>query len=91
MGLPSVEVVSFHDAIETFLAKFHWFAQQYYSRLPESFADEVRSAWFTPPIGVADPEQIGRDYHVYLRLMQQADRSVGTRCCSTSITRPRWP
>jgi alkanesulfonate monooxygenase SsuD/methylene tetrahydromethanopterin reductase-like flavin-dependent oxidoreductase (luciferase family) len=54
--------------------KFHWFAQQYYTQLPDDYSENVRSAWVTPPIDIADPEQIGRDYHLYLRLMQQADR-----------------
>ena len=54
--------------------KFHWFAQQYYTDLPGDYADTIRSAWVTAPIRVADPAQIGRDYHMYLRLMQGADR-----------------
>jgi alkanesulfonate monooxygenase SsuD/methylene tetrahydromethanopterin reductase-like flavin-dependent oxidoreductase (luciferase family) len=53
--------------------KFHWFAQQYYTDLPEDIGG-VRSAWVTAPTGFADPAQIGRDYHMYLRLMQGADR-----------------
>ncbi len=54
--------------------KFHWFAQQYYSKLPDDAGSRVRSAWVTPPTAMADPAQIGRDYHMYLRLMQGADR-----------------
>lgn len=54
--------------------RFHWFAQQYYTKLAAEFGDSVRSAWVTPPTASADPEQIGRDYHMYLRLMQGADR-----------------
>ena len=54
--------------------KFHWFAQQYYTKLPADYADTIRSGWVTAPIRVADPAQIGRDYHMYLRLMQGADR-----------------
>ena len=54
--------------------KFHWFAQQYYTDLPGDYADTIRSGWVTAPIRVADPAQIGRDYHMYLRLMQGADR-----------------
>lgn len=54
--------------------KFHWFAQQYYTQLPDDYGDTVRSAWVTPPAGIAEPVQVGRDYHLYLRLMQQADR-----------------
>jgi alkanesulfonate monooxygenase SsuD/methylene tetrahydromethanopterin reductase-like flavin-dependent oxidoreductase (luciferase family) len=53
--------------------RFHWFAQEYYTALPEEAA-KVRSAWVTPPVGYADPAQIGRDYHMYLRLMQRADQ-----------------
>jgi alkanesulfonate monooxygenase SsuD/methylene tetrahydromethanopterin reductase-like flavin-dependent oxidoreductase (luciferase family) len=54
--------------------KFHWFAQQYYTRLPEDYGPTVHSGWVTAPIRVADPVQVGRDYHMYLRLMQGADR-----------------
>lgn len=54
--------------------KFHWFAQQYYTKLPPNATENVRSAWVTPPTAMADPEQIGRDYKMYLRLMQGADR-----------------
>jgi alkanesulfonate monooxygenase SsuD/methylene tetrahydromethanopterin reductase-like flavin-dependent oxidoreductase (luciferase family) len=54
--------------------KFHWFAQQYYTALPDDARSRVTSAWITPPTGMADPQQIGRDYHMYLRLMQGADR-----------------
>lgn len=53
--------------------KFHWFAQHYYTKLPKSYGDDVRSSWVTPPASVADPAQVGDDYHMYLRLMQQAD------------------
>jgi alkanesulfonate monooxygenase SsuD/methylene tetrahydromethanopterin reductase-like flavin-dependent oxidoreductase (luciferase family) len=53
--------------------RFHWFAQQYYTALPEDLGN-VRSAWVTAPTALADPSQIGRDYHMYLRLMQGADR-----------------
>ena len=54
--------------------KFHWFAQQYYTKLPPNATENVRSAWVTPPTAMADPEQICRDYKMYLRLMQGADR-----------------
>ncbi|WP_131104589.1 LLM class flavin-dependent oxidoreductase [Ornithinimicrobium sufpigmenti] len=53
--------------------KFHWFAQQYYTKLPEDYGDTVHSSWVTPPASIADPEQVGRDYHMYIKLMQQAD------------------
>jgi len=54
--------------------KFHWFAQYYYTDLPKSYSKNVRSAWVTAPRSVADPTRIGADYHMYLRLMQEADR-----------------
>ncbi|MGY1824007.1 LLM class flavin-dependent oxidoreductase [Geodermatophilus sp. SYSU D00079] len=53
--------------------KFHWFAQQYYTKLPPDYGDVNRSSWVTAPITVADPTQVGEDYHMYIRLMQQAD------------------
>ncbi|WP_433298033.1 LLM class flavin-dependent oxidoreductase [Pseudonocardia sp. CA-142604] len=53
--------------------KFHWFAQQYYTKLPSDYGDTVHSSWVTPPAAVADPVQVGEDYHMYIRLMQQAD------------------
>jgi alkanesulfonate monooxygenase SsuD/methylene tetrahydromethanopterin reductase-like flavin-dependent oxidoreductase (luciferase family) len=53
--------------------KFHWFAQQYYTKLPPDYGDVNRSSWVTAPISVADPTQVGEDYHMYIRLMQQAD------------------
>ncbi len=54
--------------------KFHWFAQQYYTKLPADYADTIHSGWVTAPARVADPAQVGRDYHMYLRLMQGADQ-----------------
>ena len=54
--------------------RFHWFAQQYHTELPDDYGDTVRSAWVTAPVGVADPKRIGEEYHLYIRLMQQADR-----------------
>lgn len=53
--------------------KFHWFAQQYYTKLPDDYGSTVHSSWVTPPASVADPSQVHEDYHTYLRLMQQAD------------------
>ena len=47
------------------------------SSTTRTFPDDigtVRSAWVTAPTAMADPAQIGRDYHMYLRLMQGADR-----------------
>ena len=54
--------------------RFHWFAQQYYTQLPADYGDTVHSSWVTAPAGVADPAQVGRDYRMYMRLMQGADR-----------------
>jgi alkanesulfonate monooxygenase SsuD/methylene tetrahydromethanopterin reductase-like flavin-dependent oxidoreductase (luciferase family) len=54
--------------------KFHWFAQQYYTKLPADYADTIHSGWVTAPARVADPAQVGQDYHMYLRLMQGADQ-----------------
>jgi alkanesulfonate monooxygenase SsuD/methylene tetrahydromethanopterin reductase-like flavin-dependent oxidoreductase (luciferase family) len=54
--------------------RFHWFAQQYYTQLAADYGDTVRSSWVTAPVSAADPAQIGRDYGMYLRLMQGADR-----------------
>ncbi|MBM9468348.1 LLM class flavin-dependent oxidoreductase [Nakamurella leprariae] len=54
--------------------KFHWFAQYYYTKLAENYGDTVHSSWVDAPISAADPEQIGEDYRMYLRLMQRADR-----------------
>jgi alkanesulfonate monooxygenase SsuD/methylene tetrahydromethanopterin reductase-like flavin-dependent oxidoreductase (luciferase family) len=54
--------------------RFHWFAQQYYTQLPAHYGDTVRSSWVTAPVSAADPAQIGRDYGMYVRLMQGADQ-----------------
>lgn len=54
--------------------KFHWFAQEYHTHLPEEYGKTVRSAWVTPPVSYADPELVGQEYRMYLRLMQQADK-----------------
>jgi alkanesulfonate monooxygenase SsuD/methylene tetrahydromethanopterin reductase-like flavin-dependent oxidoreductase (luciferase family) len=54
--------------------RFHWFAQQYHTKLPPDYGNTVHSGWVTAPASVADPEQVGREYHMYLRLMQGADR-----------------
>jgi len=54
--------------------KFHWFAQQYYTQLPPDYGDTVRSSWITAPTSIASPEQVGADYHMYLRLMQFAEK-----------------
>jgi alkanesulfonate monooxygenase SsuD/methylene tetrahydromethanopterin reductase-like flavin-dependent oxidoreductase (luciferase family) len=53
--------------------KFHWFAQQAYTKLPPDFGT-LHSSYVTAPTGAADPAQIGRDYHMYIRLMQGADK-----------------
>lgn len=54
--------------------KFHWFAQQYYTQLPADYGTTVRSSWITAPTSIANSEQIGADYHMYLRLMQFAEK-----------------
>src|SRR3984957_5857091 len=54
--------------------KFHWFAQQYHTKLPADYASTIHSGWVTAPARVADPAQVGREYHMYLRLMQGADK-----------------
>ena len=54
--------------------RFHWFAQQYYTELPEDYGTSIHSSWVTAPAGVADPTQVGENYRMYLRLMQDADR-----------------
>lgn len=53
--------------------KFHWFAQQYYTKLPADYGETVHSSWVTPPRILADPLQVNQDYGMYLRLMQHAD------------------
>lgn len=54
--------------------KFHWFAQEYYTKLPSDYGDgNGHGSWVDAPWDVADPKQVGEDYHMYLRLMQQAD------------------
>lgn len=53
--------------------KFHWFGEPYYTNLPETYSEEVRSAWVTPPPSYGDPESIRSDYYMYIRMMQQAD------------------
>ena len=54
--------------------RFHWFAQQYYTGLPEDYSKSIHSSWVTAPTAVTDSTQVGDDYHMYLRLMQHADR-----------------
>ncbi len=54
--------------------RFHWFAQQYYTGLPEDYSKSIHSSWVTAPTAVTDSTQVGEDYHMYLRLMQHADR-----------------
>ena len=71
--------------------RFHWFAQQYYTTLPEDYGTSIHSSWVTAPTAVADPTQVGENYRMYLRLMQDADDWAGMRSSSTSTTRPRWP
>lgn len=55
--------------------KFHWFAQQYYTKLPSDYGDSPdHGSWVDAPWDAADAAQVGEDYHMYLRLMQQADK-----------------
>jgi alkanesulfonate monooxygenase SsuD/methylene tetrahydromethanopterin reductase-like flavin-dependent oxidoreductase (luciferase family) len=54
--------------------KFHWFAEITYPHLPDDFPDKNRSSWVDPPIAYGDSRKIGESYHMYLRLLQQADR-----------------
>ena len=54
--------------------RFHWFAEQYYTRSPPDYAARVDATWVTAPIKLARPEHIRQDYLMYLRLMQLADR-----------------
>jgi alkanesulfonate monooxygenase SsuD/methylene tetrahydromethanopterin reductase-like flavin-dependent oxidoreductase (luciferase family) len=53
--------------------RFHWFAEQFYTKLPTDYGQQVPSAWVTAPTSVASPEQVHDDYGMYIRLMQQAD------------------
>jgi alkanesulfonate monooxygenase SsuD/methylene tetrahydromethanopterin reductase-like flavin-dependent oxidoreductase (luciferase family) len=55
--------------------RFHWFAQQYYSKLPPEYGERVRSSWITAPTSYALPEQVHADYAMYIRLMQRADKA----------------
>ena len=55
--------------------RFHWFAQQYYSKLPPEYGERVRSSWVTAPTSYALPEQVHADYAMYIRLMQHADKA----------------
>jgi alkanesulfonate monooxygenase SsuD/methylene tetrahydromethanopterin reductase-like flavin-dependent oxidoreductase (luciferase family) len=55
--------------------RFHWFAQQYYSKLPPEYGERVRSSWITAPTSYALPEQVHADYAMYIRLMQHADKA----------------
>ena len=45
--------------------RFHWFAQQYYTGLPEDYSKSIHSSWVTAPAAVTDPTQVGEDYHMY--------------------------
>jgi alkanesulfonate monooxygenase SsuD/methylene tetrahydromethanopterin reductase-like flavin-dependent oxidoreductase (luciferase family) len=54
--------------------KFHWFAQQYYQKLAHEYGDEIASSWVTPSRMLADANEIGDEYKIYIRLMQDADK-----------------
>src|SRR3954449_1310992 len=54
--------------------KFHWFGEVESGHLPPDCPSQQRSAWVTPPSSLGDPELIGEEYRMFLRLMQQCDR-----------------
>jgi len=54
--------------------KFHWFGEVEHGHLSPDFPSQQRSAWVTPPSSLGDPELIGEEYRMFLRLMQQCDR-----------------
>jgi alkanesulfonate monooxygenase SsuD/methylene tetrahydromethanopterin reductase-like flavin-dependent oxidoreductase (luciferase family) len=54
--------------------KFHWFAEVTYDGLPEQFPAPGQGGWVDSPIDMADPQRIGENYRMFIRLMQQADR-----------------
>ena len=54
--------------------RFHWFAQQYYTQLPPTTATRCAARGSPPPSPSPTPAQVGRDYGMYIRLMQGADQ-----------------
>lgn len=54
--------------------KFHWFAEATYPHLPPNFPDMGLSSWVSTPWSLADGKKAGDMYHMFIRLMQQADR-----------------
>jgi alkanesulfonate monooxygenase SsuD/methylene tetrahydromethanopterin reductase-like flavin-dependent oxidoreductase (luciferase family) len=54
--------------------KFHWFAEVTYPHLPKNFPEMGLSSWVTTPRELADPIKVGETFHMFIRLMQQADR-----------------
>lgn len=54
--------------------KFHWFAEASYPHLPRNFRQSGDYSWVTTPWSYATPEAIGEMCHLFIRLMQQADR-----------------
>ena len=54
--------------------KFHWFAEASYPHLPRDFRQSGDFSWVTTPWSYATPDAIGEMCHLFMRLMQQADR-----------------
>ena len=54
--------------------KFHWFAEATYPHLPADYHERKLSSWVDTPWDLADPVKVGQMYHMFIRLMQQADR-----------------
>ena len=54
--------------------KFHWFAEVTYPHLPKNFPELGLSSWVTTPRELMDPVKVGETFHMFIRLMQQADR-----------------
>ncbi|MDZ7728111.1 MAG: LLM class flavin-dependent oxidoreductase [Dehalococcoidia bacterium] len=54
--------------------KFHWFAEVTYGHLPKDFPEKYHSAWVDPPAHLHDPKKVGETYHMFLNLMEYADK-----------------
>ena len=54
--------------------KFHWFAEVTYPHLPKNFPEMGLSSWVTTPRELMDPVKVGETFHMFIRLMQEADR-----------------
>src|SRR5262249_62387508 len=55
--------------------KFHWFSQVGYPYLAPDFPQAHDSTWVDVPPSVADSRKIGHSYHMFLRLLQHAERA----------------